>query len=79
MPHQVLILFPRYLSQEIVSLDFPGSPVGRLCPPSAEDLGSILGQGTRSHMQQLKQTKNNAEFVSSSIVTSGSSLLPELQ
>ena len=58
MPRQVLlVLVPGYLSQEFVSLDFPGSPVGRLCPPSAGGLGSILGQGTRSHMQQLKQIK----------------------
>ena len=26
----------------------------RLCAPNAGDLGSIPGQGTRSHMQQLK-------------------------
>ena len=57
MPQVLLILFPGDLSQEFMSLDFPGSPVGRLCPPSAEGLGSIFGQGTRCHMQQLKQTK----------------------
>ena len=34
--------------------DFPGVPGLRLHTPSAEGLGSILGQGTRSHVPQLR-------------------------
>lgn len=34
--------------------DFPGVQGLRLHTPSAEGLGSILGQGTRSHMPQLR-------------------------
>ena len=34
--------------------DFPGGPVVRTQAPNAGGLGSIPGQGTRSHMSQLK-------------------------
>ena len=34
--------------------DFPGAPVVRLCAPSAGGLGSLPGQGTRSHLRQLR-------------------------
>ena len=34
--------------------DFPGSPGLRLPTPNAGGLGSIPGQGTRSHMLQLR-------------------------
>ena len=36
------------------SVDFPGGPVAKLCAPNARGLGSIPGQGTRSHMLQLR-------------------------
>ena len=34
--------------------DFPGGPVVKNMPSEAGDVGSIPGQGTRSHMPQLK-------------------------
>ena len=34
--------------------DFPGGPVARIHAPNAGGLGSIPGQGTRSHMSQLR-------------------------
>ena len=34
--------------------DFPGGPVAKLHAPNAGGLGLIPGQGTRSHMLQLK-------------------------
>ena len=33
--------------------DFSGGPVVENAPCNAEDMGSIPGQGTRSHMLQL--------------------------
>ena len=40
--------------QEVWVGDFPGAPVANTPAPSAGDPGSIPGQGTRSHMLQLK-------------------------
>ena len=38
-----------------VGWDFPGGPLWlRLCAPDVGDLGLIPGQGTRSHMLQLR-------------------------
>ena len=37
--------------------DIPGGPVSKLCTPNAGDPGSIPGQGTRSHMLQLRDSK----------------------
>ena len=34
--------------------DFPGGPVARTPAPNAGGLGSIPGQGTGSHMPQLR-------------------------
>ena len=34
--------------------DFPGGPVTKICTPNAEGLSSIPGQGTRSHMLELR-------------------------
>ena len=34
--------------------DYPGTHWLRLCPPNTGGLGSITGQGARSHMLQLK-------------------------
>ena len=34
--------------------NFPGGPVAKTHTPNAEDLGLIPGQGTRSHMPQLR-------------------------
>ena len=34
--------------------DFPGGTVTKLCAPNAGSPASISGQGTRSHMPQLK-------------------------
>ena len=41
--------------RKILNRDFPGSPVAKTPPtPSAEGPGWIPGQGTRSHIPQLK-------------------------
>ena len=34
--------------------DFPGGPVALILPPNVGGLGSILGQGTRYYMPQLR-------------------------
>ena len=39
---------------KVPSWDFPGSPVAKTPFPSAVGLGLIPGQGTRSHMLQIK-------------------------
>ena len=40
--------------QKSTHKDFLGGLVAKLCAPNAEGQGSIPGQGTRSHMLQLK-------------------------
>ena len=43
------------LSSRISCEDFPGGPVAKTSPSNAvDDVGSTPGQGTRSHMQQLR-------------------------
>ena len=41
---------------KIQSSDFPGGPVAKTCTLRARGPGSIPGQGTRSHMLQLKSS-----------------------
>ena len=46
-----------FYSDHTVTWDFPGGEVVKNPPPNAGDLGSIPGQGTRSHMHAA--TKNS--------------------
>ena len=41
--------------RKMLSIDFPGGQRFGLCALTAEGLGSMPSQGTRSHMLQLKQ------------------------
>ena len=46
---------PRDFVQSVDLQDFPGGPVAKtMHGPNARGLGSIPGQGTRSHMPQLR-------------------------
>ena len=51
--------------------DFPGCPVVKICAPNAGGRGLILGQGTRSHVPQLKilhtTTKNEDHYATTKI------------
>ena len=50
------------LSSRISCEDFPGGPVAKTSPSNAvDDVGSTPGQGTRSHMQQLKDSAYHSE------------------
>ena len=48
-------------STTVLSWDFPGSPVVKICTPSAEGMGSVPGRGLRSH--RAKKKKRNAPFL----------------
>ena len=48
--------------------DFPGDPVVRTSPSSAEDVGSIPGQGAKiPHTSQPKKHKKRSNSVTNSI------------
>ena len=48
--------------------DFPGDPVVRISPSSAEDVGSIPGQGAKiPHTSQPKKHKKRSNIVTNSI------------
>ena len=48
-------------STTVLSWDFPGSPVVKICTPSAEGMGSVPGRGLRSHI--AKKNKRNGPFL----------------
>ena len=52
-PQGYVLSVSRYLKRHSFG-DFPGGLVVRLSAPTAGGLGSIPGQGTRSHMPQLR-------------------------
>ena len=55
-------------NQKVKTRDFPGGPVAKTPSSHARGLGSIPGQGTRSHMPKLtpreaqKERKKNKNF-----------------
>ena len=48
-------------SRTVLSWDFPGGPVVKICIPSAGGMGSVPGQGTKT--SHGKQTKKNGPFI----------------
>ena len=58
IPHILPIYSP---SKDSSSQDFLGGPVAKLHAPNAMGLGLIPGQGTGSHMPQLKNLHDSTK------------------
>ena len=46
-------------STTVLSWDFPGGPVVKICTPSAGDVGSVPGQGTKISLGKKKKKKKD--------------------
>ena len=51
------------MNQKQICWDFPGGPVVKISPFSAEDVGLIPGQPTRPHMPLGQKPKHKTEAI----------------